>query len=273
MARQTRKQRDWQRRERLILAAADRLLVELGYHGLTMDRIAEAVEYSKGTVYQHFHCKEEVITTLACHYLRIHLAMHERAAQLKGRSRERITAVGEAYELFTRLYLPENRVLQIIRSEVVTEKASQECQFAMKTIEFRGIEIVTDIIRDAITQEDLVLPKGTYPEGLAFGLWAVVSGAHANILRALPFHEIHIPDPFAATWKTSEVLCDGYNWRPLSSECDYEEVRERVRQQLFPEEAKRVKNPDARLWPAPGWQDPTDLRPLRGVDDLLSSRN
>ncbi len=47
-------------REKQILSVARKLLDELGYLGLTMDRIAEQVGWSKPTVYQHFSSKEEV---------------------------------------------------------------------------------------------------------------------------------------------------------------------------------------------------------------------
>ena len=48
-----------------MLETARRLLLEIGYNGLTMERIAEAAEYSKGTIYNHFPCKEEIIAELA----------------------------------------------------------------------------------------------------------------------------------------------------------------------------------------------------------------
>ena len=40
------------------------MLLEKGYLGLTMDRIADEAEYSKGTIYQHFTCKEEIVAAL-----------------------------------------------------------------------------------------------------------------------------------------------------------------------------------------------------------------
>ena len=61
----TRKQREIAEREQLILGIAAEMLVERGYLGLTMDRIAAATEYSKGTIYQHFPNKEEIVAALA----------------------------------------------------------------------------------------------------------------------------------------------------------------------------------------------------------------
>ena len=61
----SRKQREIQEREALILEVAREMLLERGYLGVTMDRIAQAIEYSKGTVYQHFSSKEDVLVALA----------------------------------------------------------------------------------------------------------------------------------------------------------------------------------------------------------------
>ena len=40
------------------------MLLERGYLGLTMDRIAKATEYSKGTIYHHFSSKEVLLEAL-----------------------------------------------------------------------------------------------------------------------------------------------------------------------------------------------------------------
>ena len=61
----TRKQREIREREQLLLRVARKMLIEQGYSGLSMDQLAEATEYSKGTVYQHFSTKEDLVTALA----------------------------------------------------------------------------------------------------------------------------------------------------------------------------------------------------------------
>lgn len=47
-------------RESLILDEAEQLLQEEGYEGLVMDRLADRVGVSKGTLYQHFLKKEDL---------------------------------------------------------------------------------------------------------------------------------------------------------------------------------------------------------------------
>jgi len=60
----SRKAKEIQQRRQLILSVAQSLLSEKGMHGLTMQAIAERTDYSKGTIYQHFGCKEEVLCQL-----------------------------------------------------------------------------------------------------------------------------------------------------------------------------------------------------------------
>lgn len=49
-----------QEREDQIIAAAESLLIEKGYHAINMDQVARAAGLAKGTVYLYFKTKEEV---------------------------------------------------------------------------------------------------------------------------------------------------------------------------------------------------------------------
>src|ERR1700678_2582785 len=55
------KDRQRQMRENAILEAAHRLLAEKGYQGMTMDDLATRVGIAKGSLYQHFRSKEDLI--------------------------------------------------------------------------------------------------------------------------------------------------------------------------------------------------------------------
>lgn len=91
------KERQRQERERLILSAAQELLMERGYHEMSIDEIAERVGISKGTVYLHFESKEDLVLAL------LHRGMREFAtaldAALSGPTspRERLRAVLELF--------------------------------------------------------------------------------------------------------------------------------------------------------------------------------
>lgn len=62
-ARRTRRPRDPQRAERL-LDAARRLFYERGFHGVSVNEIAEAAGTTGAAVYRHFPSKEDVLLTL-----------------------------------------------------------------------------------------------------------------------------------------------------------------------------------------------------------------
>ncbi|GEM_PF-161069 len=64
VAPQSLKERQRQEREQLILQAAQELLIEQGYHETSIDQIAARVGISKGTVYQHFPSKEDLVLAL-----------------------------------------------------------------------------------------------------------------------------------------------------------------------------------------------------------------
>lgn len=236
----TRKQRELQEREGRILAAARPLLLREGYHGLNMDRIAEQLEYSKGTIYNHFNCKEEIIIALAIETLQRRTEMFERAAAFRGLPRERMAAIGMAAELFVKLYAEHFRVEQVIRSSSIWEKTSEKRRSIMRACETRCIGMLAGIVRDAVARDDLALPAGTTPEQLVFGLWSLSYGAYSIIADNSSLDELGISDPYAAVRQNLNLLIDGYHWKPLSPEHDYDAIHKRIESEVFAEEIRAV---------------------------------
>lgn len=62
--RQSLKEKQRQEREKLILQVAEVMLVEKGYHEMSMDEIAAQVGIAKSTVYFHFPGKEDLVGAL-----------------------------------------------------------------------------------------------------------------------------------------------------------------------------------------------------------------
>ncbi len=74
MGSKERKVREFESRRRLILATAKDLFVRKGFAGVTLDDIASGIEFSKGTIYNHFGSKEEIYATILLEHLDILLA-------------------------------------------------------------------------------------------------------------------------------------------------------------------------------------------------------
>ena len=236
----TRKQREIQEREAQILSVAREMLLKDGYLGLSMDRIAEAVEYGKGTVYRHFPNKEDIILALAVETQKKRTSLFQRAALFRGTSRERLTAVAVACELFVRLYPSHFHVEQVVRLSSIWEKTSEKRQNIMRTCEQACTGIVAGIVRDAISQGDLTLSGDMTPEGMVFGMWAINFGSFSIMSTSGALDEIGIEDPTLAIRGCINHMLDGFGWKALSTEHDYEAVFKKALTETFADEYQQL---------------------------------
>ncbi len=234
----TQKQLEIHEREKRILAVSRPMLAEQGYHGLNMDRIAEKLQQSKGTIYNHFACKEEIIIALAIETMEKRIDLFQRAAMFRGNSRERFQAIGFAAELFVKLYPHHFSVEQIIRSASIWDKTSEKRRSIVKLCEHRCIGIVVGVVLDAISQGDLELPSGYKPEDLVFGVWAQTSGAYSIIATNDSLRELGISEPFSVVRQSVNRQLDGFGWKPLSRDLDPDAIIKRIEKEVFADECR-----------------------------------
>ena len=240
MATLTRKQKEMQEREEAILALARGMLVERGYLGLSMEAIAAELGYSKGTIYNHFPCKEEIIIALAIQTTGKRSDMFQRAAAYSGMPRERLVAIGAASELFVRLNPDHFGVEQLIRSSSIWEKTSEKRRRSMHASESRCIGIVAGIVRDAIANGHLELTEEVTPEDLVFGLWSLTFGAYSIIATSDALEDHGVGDPYEAVRRNVNMVLDGYGWSPVSTKHDYMGLFERLAKEVFPNEFSQI---------------------------------
>ena len=224
----------FQERNARILDAARELLLRDGYHGLAMEGLAESIHYSRATVYQHYRSKEDVLVALAAQTGEKRVDLFERASAFRGRPRERITAIGEAVAQFALTHPSHFKTEQIIHTSSVRSKCSPENQLRLATCEARCPQITAGIVRDAISQGDLVLPKGLSPEQLVFGLWSMYFGGLFLMSSDIDLQEKGgVTEPMNALRRAAAALLDGYGWKPLSSKWDYDATRKRIAQEVL----------------------------------------
>ena len=140
-----------QERDAAILDAARAVLLERGYFGLTMEAVAKASACPKGTMYQRFGCKEDMLVALALRSLERRLAMMARGGNYKGLARERVLALGEAVSLFTRLYPDDSRIMHAATGPV-REKAAPDRIRHLMEMEQEAIGILKGILEDAVAE-------------------------------------------------------------------------------------------------------------------------
>jgi len=236
----TRKEREIAQREEAILKVAAPMVIRDGYHGLKMDRIAEELEYSKGTIYNHFPCKEEILLALAVNMMQKRTQMFRRAALFQGTSRERLQAVGVASELFVRLNPDLFHLEQLVLSASIASKTTEKRRQKKHSAEQECMSTVSGIVRDAIAQGDLILNDRT-PEDLVFGLWSMTFGAYSLMTTNHQLLQLGIEDPFVAIHKNGQSLVNGVGWQPIFTEEDVESVVAKIKESIFEEETKMVQ--------------------------------
>jgi len=229
----TPKKREILERENKILNVARPIIVKEGYHGLNMDRVAEKLQYSKGTIYNHFSCKEEIIIALAIQNISKRTELFRQAAQFKGCPRFRMMAIGEAAEQFVRRFPDYFLFEKILQLDSVREKTSEKRRSILQGCEMQCMSVVAGLVRDAIAAEDLTLRDNFTPEKLVFGLWALTTGAFSIIFTSDALQQMGLDDPFESVRDHSAAILDGHGWNPLSTEFDADKVLKKIRKEVF----------------------------------------
>jgi len=230
---QARKERERAEREVLILDHAQRLLVRDGFQDLNLDELAEAVEYSKGTIYQHFESKEDLTLAIATRALRERSDLFERASKFQGRSRERMRAVGFACCQFAIIHRDYFSVEMMLKSDSFWEKASAERRRQHGVQAGRLLQVTNGIVVEAQVLGDL--PKDVRPMDVTLSLIAVTMGSHIAAMQPDLQVACAIEDPICVVRQNQDRMCDGWGWKPLLAEWDYAATDRRIRAEIFPE--------------------------------------
>jgi AcrR family transcriptional regulator len=229
-----RKARDFASREELILREARRFLLERGFQGWNMDDLAQTVEYSKGTLYQHFVSKEDLALGVATQALTLRADMFDRAAAFKGGTRERARAIGMACCQFA-ISCPEYLQVDFLLKEgSFRDKASEQRRLSHDQQGMRCWRAIYTIIVEAMALGDMPRSPWTAEEA-TFALIATTVGSHM-MSQETPIQVFAgITNGFASIRKNQDLICDGLGWRPLLRDFDFSEVDERIVREVFPE--------------------------------------
>lgn len=236
----SRKQREIQQRHELILDIAKDLIASEGFANFRMDRIAEIAEYSKGTIYQHFQCKEEVLAHLCIRGIGIWKSFFERALKFEGLARERLLALHLGHDLYAKLYPIEYAGIYMVKSAGIREKISKETHAAIDLLISELMGLVVVVVDDGVKNHDVTLPKGFSPLDMVYGFWATHYGHLVFEHFNFAYGSMGVSDRIQILRGWLRLVLDGLPWRPLSTEHDYAAVAQNIYDQVYPEESKRL---------------------------------
>lgn len=221
MSTTTRRNKEFIDREILFVNNAREILKTEGLHGLSMEHVAEMSHYSKGTIYKHFTCKEDLycaLTTVSMNYL---LKLCQTAQQYPGRPREQFIALLIAYRLYSERYPQEFDLVAAARNSDRYAKASSKFRQKHEELQSELDDISQGVIRSAVANGDLVLDDQLSVDMVLFGAWSLNQGIQTLSKAPDLIKHLSLPDPSKVYLTQCQRLFDGYQWHPLGTEWDY----------------------------------------------------
>ncbi len=178
-----RKEREREEMRRRILEAARELFMTEGYERVTMRRIAEAIEYSATTIYNHFEDKDDLVLAL-CQEDFARLFQHLQQQPPPADPVEGIRQLGLAYARFGTSYPNQYRFMFMTpaKLEHPEDHATSPGEQAF------------GLLRQAV---ETAIASGHFRPGdvdtIAQVLWASMHGAVALLITLQPQHWPHAP--------------------------------------------------------------------------------
>lgn len=229
----TRKKREMDQREREILHLARATLLKEGFSGLSMERLAAEMQFAKGTIYNHFPNKEEIVAALAIESMDFRHRMFERASISMPGSRQRMAAIGCACNLYAAHCREHFAIEEMVRKDSVLEKSSETRQRLVYQCEQRIMSVVAGVVRDAVAVGDLTLPNNMSAEEFVFGFWALMYGSQVLMATSPALVEIGVSDPQRSIRRHGWTLMNGYQWKPFVSFEETEQMMDALQERLM----------------------------------------
>lgn len=241
---QTRKQREIAQRHELFLNVARDLMHREGFHQVSMDRVAEIAEYSKGTVYQHFNCKEQILVEICNLAMTRLLTLGEKAAAYPGNHKERLLAFFFANDVWQQSDTNDVSMMQNMHSDSVLAKISEVSRNEHERLEHGIISLVAGIIQSAMDDGDLPRSNLT-PVEMVFALWSTCHGSQIIRSCGLPEVALGINDPGRVVLGFVQAALNGFGWQPLMNDRDTARLMEEFEQHYFRDELHTLASAEA----------------------------
>lgn len=228
----TRKQRELQQREAMFIELARELINDQGLQALTMEKLAEKAEYSKGTLYKHFCCKEDVLAAICTEKL-LHMAdIFHAVLKIDINSREKILALFIVYKMFSTRYPDHFDILLDSRRNDLSEKASPDRATALSDANASTFCIIGEVVEQGIQEGNLQLRDGLTTDVMCVGAWSLAIGLFTITSAKGLLKIMELPPMEQFMLQQVGWLLDGYHWQPYSYDYDYLSSVEKIMAEL-----------------------------------------
>ncbi|MBV1774965.1 TetR/AcrR family transcriptional regulator [Burkholderiaceae bacterium DAT-1] len=223
-----RKQRELAQRDDMLLEQAQTLLEEVGFANLTLEKLATRTEFSKGTIYNHFTSKEDLLTALCVCGLQKQLDMYLKVLEFPGNPRERIIGLHYAYNLYARRYPTLFMCILSGLAPHVIEKTSVKRMEDRRILEMKVTQVLDRVVQEGFDKGDIRSSLANATAAVTFANWAMCFGSTALLQSARRATSIERLDFRTVLQQNVSIVLDGLQWHPLSSEWDYDDTWARL---------------------------------------------
>lgn len=203
-----RKAEEREQRDLLILSIAREILQEQGVAALSMQAVADRTRYSKGTIYQHYASKEDLVARLMIECGRQLQALLGKAAAYDGSTRCRVALGSAAFLLNASRNASIVSLVPTVKSAAFMQKVSAEHATLITQLDQKMLQMITGIF-DA--DPDL---KRCSALQAAFGWWAMMWGLQEAIGKGWNLQDLGIDNPLEYFNTSLQVYLDGLEIKP-----------------------------------------------------------
>lgn len=227
-------------RERDLIQLAHQMVNEEGFSTLNMDKLAAKSAYSKGTIYNHFNSKEDLISALAIYGLTTLNELMEKSFTFEGTTREKCLAAHYAYLLYSRMEPTLFSCAITATTPSVIEKSSQWRLDGIRELDQNISGVGMRVMTTAIANKELPESVSDKLASITFANWALGFGSITLMNSPLISEILSEAKSRMPLLANINFLLDGMGWQLYSTEFDYELTWARIEKELFAEEVTQL---------------------------------
>jgi len=199
---------------------------------LHSSQLAGRVGCSLETINLWFPSRNDLLLGMAIQGLEIRVALHRRAMEYLGTTRDRMLALSVADDVFAAAWPDHDRADLIVRTAMARIQSTSRLRGRLEQLEIEALSLPLALIREAVLVGDLDL-EPLFPEASLFVLYSLSLGAkigqqtYGSIIRKLNVSHIS-----QRADERANLVLNGMNWRPLYSSAECSEAAERIAAEL-----------------------------------------
>lgn len=172
--------------------------------------------------------------------------MFVRALEFKGNSREKVLAVMVSYVIWAKLHPMQLFAVLAAHSPSVAACCSEQRNDTHRHHEAELMALMNLQIEKAVATGDLTLPSEMCLEQVTFALWSASWGAMALIMSKGSSVKLAPMSIERESFTNARLLLDGFGWKPLSTDWNYNQSIKKIASQIFNSEIallEEMENP------------------------------